>query len=296
MLYRATHITRYVYEQPVSQCLTEARLIPRSFDGQTLRESRIAVEPEPAVSGRRRDYFGNEVATFEVFQRHDRLTATATSLVEVVPRTASDLPPAPWDDARRLLVEHPDDASLAAYEFTFGSSFVTTNTTLAEYGRPTFTPGRPMAGAVLELAARIHAEFRYQPKSTSIDVPLTKVLKQREGVCQDFAHLMIGVLRSFGLAARYVSGYLRSRKEYLGAEASHAWVSVYIPGYGWLDIDPTNNVIPSGAHITLAWGRDYGDVSPVKGITLGGGGQTVQVEVRVEPVESGGTQAPRQAT
>jgi transglutaminase-like putative cysteine protease len=139
---------------------------------------------------------------------------------------------------------------------------------------------------VLELSARIHKEFQYKPKSTSIDIPLVDVLTQRQGVCQDFAHVMIGVLRSYGLAARYVSGYLRSRVEYVGAEASHAWVAVFVPGYGWLNVDPTNNVIPSDRHITLGWGRDFGDVSPVKGITLGGGGQTVNVEVRVDPVES----------
>ena len=286
MLYNITHITRYFYEQPVSQCLTEARLTPRSFESQDVRELRIVVHPEPADFGQHKDYFGNQVTTFSVLQTHDRLTATASSVVEVMPRPDVQLPTVAWDEVRALLQDHRDDESLRAYEFIFDSPFVTTDARLADYGRPTFTAGRPLVDAVLELSARIHKEFQYKPKSTSIDIPLVDVLMQRQGVCQDFAHVMIGVLRSRGLAARYVSGYLRSRAQYVGAEASHAWVAVFVPGYGWLNVDPTNNVIPSDRHITLGWGRDFGDVSPVKGITLGGGGQTVNVEVRVDPVES----------
>ena len=137
---------------------------------------------------------------------------------------------------------------------------------------------------VLDLSERIHSDFKYKPLSTSIDIPLVEVLRNRRGVCQDFAHVMIGALRSHRLAARYVSGYVRTGGEYQGAQASHAWVSVFFPGTGWLDFDPTNDVMPSEGHITLAWGRDYGDVTPVKGITLGGRGQTVEVEVYVKPV------------
>ena len=175
--------------------------------------------------------------------------------------------------------------TLAAYEFVFDSPFVAASPQLAAFGAATFTPGRHLAEAVTELSTRIHKEFSYKPKSTSIDSSLEDVLSRRQGVCQDFAHVMIGVMRSYRLAARYVSGYLRSGAKYLGAEASHAWVSVYLPGYGWLDLDPTNNVLPSDGHVTVAWGRDYGDVTPVKGISLGGGGQVVDVVVRVEPVE-----------
>lgn len=282
MIYRATHVTQYTYEAQVSQCVTEARLKPRAFPGQDLREWRIDVDPAPLGFEHRRDYFGNHVTTFMVLNTHDTFTTTATSVIEVLPRVAEDPPAVSWDAVVERLVVHPDDESLAAYEFVFDSPFVSAYPALAEYGRQTFIPGRPLADAALELSHRIHTEFRYQPKSTSIDMPLIQVLKQKQGVCQDFAHVMIGVLRSYGLAARYVSGYLRSGANFQGAQASHAWVAVFIPDYGWLPFDPTNDVIPSDGHLTLAWGRDYGDVTPVKGVALGGGKQNVQVEVHVE--------------
>ena len=154
---------------------------------------------------------------------------------------------------------------------------------LADYARISFTEGRPIVDASRDLMRRIHADFRYEPKATSVDTPLIEAFRSRRGVCQDFAHVMVGALRSIGLAARYVSGYLRSGA-LVGAEASHAWVAVCVPGSGWLELDPTNNVRPGIGHVTLAWGRDYGDVTPVKGIALGGGQQIVEVEVRVEPV------------
>jgi transglutaminase-like putative cysteine protease len=281
MLYRATHVTRYLYQSPVSQCLSEARLTPRTFGAQLVHESEIKVEPEPSTSERRQDYFGNQVSTFSVFQRHDRFTTTASSTIEILPKPEREIPEVSWNEVRELLTDHSTDELMEAYEFVFDSPFVPTHARLAEYGKPTFTGNRPLAEAVLDLSHRIHADFKYQPESTSIDIPLIKVLDQRKGVCQDFAHLMIGVLRTQGLAARYVSGYLRSGT---GAEASHAWVSVFIPDYGWLQVDPTNDVVPKDGHLTVAWGRDYGDVTPVKGIALGGGTQAVQVEVRVVPI------------
>jgi transglutaminase-like putative cysteine protease len=291
MLYQATHTTHYTYEQPVSHCLSEARLTPRnlSYQGrphQRVLRTRIDVHPEPAVFERRQDYFGNQVSAFSVFRAHDHLTATATSIVDVSPWQQPAFPMIAWEQAQHALSAHPDADLMAAYEFVFDSPFVAASPGLADYARPTFAPGRNLVEAVQELSHRIHEEFRYKPKSTSIEVPLQDVLRRREGVCQDFAHVMIGALRSWHLAARYVSGYLRSGADVQGAEASHAWVAVLIPGYGWLDLDPTNDVIPSDGHITLAWGRDYGDVTPIKGITLGGGGQKVDVEVHVTPVTS----------
>lgn len=282
MLYQATHITRYKYDQPVAQCLNEARLTPRTTSRQRVLESRIDVEPKPTVFERRKDYFGNEVTTFSVLQTHERLITSATSIVEVKPRGPLGLPPATWEEARLHLTEHADADALEAFEFIFESPFVPSDPELARYARPSFTPGRPLAEAVQDLSHRVHEEFLYKPKSTSIETPLEEVLRSRRGVCQDFAHVLIGALRSQHLAARYVSGYLRSGEKVTGAEASHAWVSAFLPGYGWLDLDPTNDLVPSDGHITLAWGRDYSDVPPVKGITLGGGGQKVDVEVRVE--------------
>jgi transglutaminase-like putative cysteine protease len=260
--------------------LTEARLTPRTFPGQTLHESRLHVKPEPAVLEHRDDYFGNHVTTFAIFKTHEYFSATAVSVVEVEPRTFGMIPTISWEEVRDSIA-----GEMGPYEFVFDSRYVASAPELAEYARPTFAAGRPMVDAVTELSHRIHAEFRYAPKSTSIDMPLLEVLGNRCGVCQDFAHIMIGALRSLRLPARYVSGYLRSGASYQGADASHAWVSVFVPGSGWLDFDPTNDVRPSEGHVTLGWGRDYGDVTPVKGIALGGGEQIVEVEVRVEPIQ-----------
>jgi transglutaminase-like putative cysteine protease len=205
-------------------------------------------------------------------------------VVEVLPPGGEILSSPAWEVVRDLLAIPLDVNSIAASEFIFDSPYISALAELREYARPTFTPGRSLFCALQELTGRIHDEFTYQPKSTSIDTPLLEVLHSRQGVCQDFAHLMIGALRSLRLAARYVSGYIRSGPQFQGAAASHAWVSVFDPQNGWLGFDPTNNMMTSDAHITLAWGRDYSDVTPVKGLTLGGGGQSVEVEVRVQPL------------
>jgi len=285
MLYRVTHSTRYNYPSPVTQCFTEARLTPRAFPGQQLREHSLQVTPFPAYLHERKDYFGNDVSTFAVFERHDRFAAVAESVVDVETARTDMLTSPPWEDVSELLALPLDPDSIAASEFIFDSPYISALKELREYARPTFTSGRPLLDAMQELTRRIHDEFKYQPKSTSIDTPLLDVLQNRRGVCQDFAQLMIGALRSLRLSARYVSGYIRSGPRFQGAAASHAWVSVFDPQNGWLGFDPTNNMMTSEAHITLAWGRDYSDVTPVKGLTLGGGGQSVEVEVRVQPLE-----------
>jgi transglutaminase-like putative cysteine protease len=285
MLYEVTHITRYNYEAPVSQCLNEVRLTPRSLPHQKVRESHIEVDPHPAFVYERKDYFGNYVASFGVFDSHERLTANATSVVDIGPgRLGESNSPRGWQDVRDQIAAGADSECLLASEFTYESPFVPLSPQLAAYGHTGFGANRPLIDVVLDLSQRVHRDFRYQPMSTSIDVPLVDVLEKRRGVCQDFAHVMIGVLRAQRLAARYVSGYVRGGPQVQGAQASHAWVSVFFPDTGWLDFDPTNNVMPSESHITLAWGRDYGDVTPVKGVTLGGRGQTVEVEVYVKPV------------
>ena len=284
MLYRITHSTRYDYPSPVTQCFTEARLTPRAFPGQQVREHSLQINPFPAFMHERKDYFGNDVSTFAVFEKHDRFAAIASSVVEVLPLGGEILSSPAWEVVRDLLAIPLDVNSIAASEFIFDSPYISALAELREYARPTFTPGRSLFCALQELTGRIHDEFTYQPKSTSIDTPLLEVLHSRQGVCQDFAHLMIGALRSLRLAARYVSGYIRSGPQFQGAAASHAWVSVFDPQNGWLGFDPTNNMMTSDAHITLAWGRDYSDVTPVKGLTLGGGGQSVEVEVRVQPL------------
>ena len=284
MLYQITHSTRYTYPSPVTQCFSEAHLTPRALPGQRVGEHRLEINPIPAFLNSRQDYFGNEVSVFAVFERHDRFSAVASSVVEVDPVDGEIPSSPPWEQVRDLLARPLDVQSIAAAEFIFDSPYVSALAELAEYARPSFTPGRSLLSALQELTCRIHDEFRYQPMSTSIDTPLLEILRNRQGVCQDFAHLMIGALRSLRLSARYVSGYIRSGPQFQGAAASHAWVSVFDPQNGWLGFDPTNNMMTSDAHITLAWGRDYSDVTPVKGLTLGGGGQSVEVEVRVQPL------------
>jgi transglutaminase-like putative cysteine protease len=285
VIYQVTHTTRYTYQAAVAQCLSEVRLTPRMLPGQRLLEHEIHVEPQPVSFGHRKDYFGNDVTTFAVFEKHKQLEATARSLVDLEPPRADTLISGAWEQARSLLSSAAAGPALEAFEFLFDSPFVSAGPELAAYARPTFTSGRPLMDALQELSHRIHTEFSYEPNSTSIEMPLTRILESRRGVCQDFAHIMIGAVRSLRLAARYVSGYLRSGTNFQGAQASHAWVAVFVPEIGWQEFDPTNDVMPSDGHITLAWGRDYGDVTPVKGITLGGGGQMVDIEVLVEPQE-----------
>lgn len=282
MLYTAHHITRHLYATSASQCINELRLTPRELANQHLHESYITIEPEAALCWRV-DYFGNRVATVSLFEPHDHLVIEANSIVKVSPRLQEPTCDMSWEQAREYIETHPTAETIAALEYRFNSPFVARSGELADYARPTFSPGRLLLDALRELNTRIHDEFSYKPCSTSIDMPLVQVLHNRQGVCQDFSHVMIGALRSLRLPARYVSGYLRSSANFQGAEASHAWVSVFVPNAGWIDFDPTNNVMADERHVTLAWGRDYGDAMPVKGITIGGGAQRIEVEVRVEP-------------
>jgi transglutaminase-like putative cysteine protease len=282
MLFQVTHTTRYSYQNPVSHSLNEVRLTPRQVAGQEVRKTEIRVQPEPAFMHHRTDYFGNDVASFELFERHDYLEVTAESLVDVRHEVIDPLPSISWEEARKRISSQTDGAHIEAREFIYSSPYVPAAPQLYEYARKTFAPGRDLLEAAQELTHRIHEEFKYRPQSTSIDVRLSDVMRHRRGVCQDFAHVMIGALRSHQLAARYVSGYVRPGPRVQGAQASHAWVSIFFPENGWLGFDPTNDLMVSDNHVMLAWGRDYGDVTPVKGISLGGGGQTVKVEVYVQ--------------
>ena len=281
MRFEVTHTTRFNYEAPVARCLNEVRITPRQSESQHVIHTAIHVDPAPAFVRQRKDYFGNDVSTFAVVDVHYKLAVTATSLVEVNP-TAATASSATWEAARDWLAASAEGDALAASEFLYASPYVPGLAELGTFAQDTFAPGRPLLEAAQELSHRVYTEFEYAPKATSIDMPLADVLRNRRGVCQDFAHLMIGALRSRRLAARYVSGYIRAGANVQGAQASHAWVAVFVPGSGWLQFDPTNNVVPTDSHVTLAWGRDYGDVTPVKGVTLGGGGQTVEVEVYVK--------------
>lgn len=293
MDYKITHATVYSYSQTVPICHNEVHLTPREHPRQKRLASRLAIRPQPETIDNQLDYFGNHVSYFTVEVGHERLTVTASSRVRV-----SEPPPLPssetaWEAIRdRLAVGH-GPPFLEACQFAFDSPHVTTSPELAEFAAESFTPARPWLEALTDLTRRIHTEFRYDKTATTISTPLDDVVRLRRGVCQDFAHLEIGCLRSLGLPARYVSGYLvtsppAGQARLIGADASHAWVSAFSPDHGWVDIDPTNDQIPSTKHITLAWGRDYSDVAPIKGVFIGGGQHGMTVSVDVAPLSGNG--------
>jgi transglutaminase-like putative cysteine protease len=288
MVYRISHVTSYDYSDAVSICHNEARLTPRATDHQRVLRSQLLVEPAVASLVQETDYFGNVVHWFSLQEAHTRLSVTAMSEVDVkrFEPPAAGLS-APWETVRDELRSERSPESLAAYELTFESTHVKLDAELADYARPSFVAGRPLLAAALDLTRRIHAEFQYEPGSTTVATPPKEVLRARRGVCQDFAHLEIAMLRSLGLAARYVSGYVYNRPKagervLTGADASHAWLGLYVPGFGYVDLDPTNGVIPSDEHVTLAWGRDFSDASPLKGVILGGGAHQLTVAVDVD--------------
>jgi transglutaminase-like putative cysteine protease len=289
MIYHVTHTTTYQYSEAVALCQNIAHLTPRPGFRQMSRDFALDITPIPAVLTNRLDYFGNPEVFFSVQEPHRCLTIHASHIAEVMPVMPQDpLRTAPWENVRDMLSRQRDPEVLEAYEFAFDSHHIQASANLAEYAAQSFTRGRPVLDAALDLTHRIHADFRYDRRATTVSTSLQEVFANRRGVCQDFAHLQIGCLRSLGLAARYVSGYLSTnpppgQKRLVGADASHAWVSLYCAEAGWIDVDPTNDMVPSDHHILLAWGRDYDDVSPVKGVILGGGTPKVVVSVDVAP-------------
>jgi len=284
MMLRATHTTTYLYSDPVSICHTEVHLAPRDDRNQHVIEHNLSVDPMPDMMFGHKDYFGNDVIYFSIHEPHQTLTIAAESIIEIAAADPFEptLTPA-WEMARGEEWRHDDFHALRAYQFVFESPRITLGPEFAEYAAPSFIADRPLLEAAMDLCHRIHTGFHYDKEATTVVTPVADVLESRRGVCQDFAHFMIACLRSLGLAARYVSGYLRSGG--IGSEASHAWISLFCPGFGWLDIDPTNDQLVNGNHVTLAWGRDYSDVAPVHGVALGGGDQVINVAVKVRPVE-----------
>lgn len=293
MNYRIIHSTKFRHSEPVPLSHNEARLSPRDFSRQTCTRNRYQITPKPRVFRKRFDYFGNQVCYFSIEEPHSELTVTVTSEV-LVTSTGYDTPgPAddiPWEAARNLLLES-DHFDIAEHrDFLLDSSLITASAQLRAYATPSFPMGRPLLAAARDLMERIYHDFAYVPGFTEISTPLEEVLAHRRGVCQDFAHLAIGCMRSMGLAARYVSGYIETlpppgQEKLVGTDASHAWFSVYVPEYGWMDFDPTNNQIPMDRHITLAWGRDYADVPPLRGVIYTSGSQVMDVTVDVMRLE-----------
>lgn len=281
----ATHITRYWYSEPVSLCHTEVHLAPRSRKNQTVLDHELTVVPAPEALLSREDYFGNPATFFSIHEPHRELIVTSRGLVELAaaPPPNLDLSP-PWEEVRNAVRSYDaEQGSFDASQFIYGSPYIQTGAAFAEYAASSFAPGRRFLDGVNDLSRRIYKDFKYDRRATTVATPVAEVLHSKRGVCQDFAHLMIACLRSLKLPARYVSGYLRTTGKLVGGDASHAWVSAWCPVFGWQDFDPTNNVMPQDEHVTVAWGRDYSDVSPVKGVALGGGEQVISVSVDVSP-------------
>jgi transglutaminase-like putative cysteine protease len=291
VIYDLDHRTVFSYAQSVSISHHVLHLAPRARPRQTCMSSAIMVAPAPTIRHESHDYFGNPVTYLTVQEPHRELQvhARARILVEAGAPAAPESSPA-WEQVARLLETGRDAETLDAYQYAFDSPYVASDDEAYDFAQASFAPGRPVLAAAMDLTARIFEAFDYRGAVTDVSTPVREVLRTRKGVCQDFAHLEIACLRSHGLAARYVSGYLLTRPpagkaRMVGADASHAWVAVWCPGTGWVEFDPTNNLIPGDEHITLAWGRDYGDVSPINGFIVGGGEHEVAVAVDVVPVE-----------
>lgn len=290
MRYHVIHRTTCTYESPVTVCHYTARLEPRVLPTQDCPWHELTIRPEPVEKAGRSDYFGNHCVYFEIEGSHQKLEVIARSLVEIPeiePPDPFDTPA--WESVRDACRADLPSAATTAGEFVFASQLIPVGPEFADYARPSFPARRPVLEGVCDLNRRIHEDFIFDPAATDHATPVTEVLENRRGVCQDFAQVMIACLRSIGLPARYVSGYLETmpppgQPKLVGADASHAWVSVFCgEAAGWMDADPTNNVLPAERHITLGWGRDFADVSPLRGVTLGSGEHRLQVAVDVLP-------------
>jgi len=290
LIYDIRHRTTFTYEDVVSVSHHVLHLVPRRHPRQRPLQTAMVIDPAPTVDSDGKDYFGNSVYYLTIQEPHDRLMVEARSRVEVLPLAGpSDLAASdPWERVRDTLAGVADEALLQAYQFAFDSPYALSNDDVYDYALRSFQPGRPILEAAMDLTTRIYREFEYRGGVSDVSTPVRDVFAMRKGVCQDFAHLQIACFRSLGLAARYVSGYLlthppEGKEKLVGSDASHAWVSLWCANDGWVDFDPTNNVIPDVEHIIVGWGRDYGDVSPINGFIVGGGAHQIAVAVDVNP-------------
>lgn len=290
MRYALTHRTTYRYRSDVAVSHHLARLRPRELPWQQVSGFELQVDPLPVVADERIDWYGNPTNFFSIGSPHEKLTVTARSWVTVAtPLLPIAAQTPPWESVRRRCASDVLTPDSAVGEFRFDSPHIARKAAFAEYAVPSFPRDRPLLEAVSDLTARIYREFKFDARATTVATPLDEVLQHRRGVCQDFAHLAIASLRSLGLPARYVSGYLETqpppgRARLVGADASHAWFAVWCPGHGWIDADPTNNIFPGDRHVTVAWGRDFSDVSPLRGVAVGGGDHALGVSVDVAPL------------
>ncbi|MFT4023089.1 MAG: transglutaminase family protein [Flavihumibacter sp.] len=291
MTYHITHTTEYKYHQEVALCHNIARLLPRNTSMQTLRKSTVKISPLPDVMEAYEDFYGNNVLYFAVQEEHSALKVTVQTQIEKKPQpayTAGLYQSYSWEEALQE-VQYPSGRYFDARQFTGSTPMTAFNQEIHTYASRSFTPGRSFFDATFDLIQRIYKDFEYKPGFTSVATPLQEVMELKKGVCQDFAHLAIAGIRSLGLPARYVSGYLETlappgKEKLTGVDASHAWLSIFIPDTGWVDFDPTNNMLTGDQHITIGWGRDYADVPPLKGVILSAGPHQLEVSVDVRRV------------
>jgi transglutaminase-like putative cysteine protease len=285
--YRVSHVTTYCYGEPVTVSHNVLHLAPINTPRQRVESFTLNITPAPAVQHQRVDYFGNRVDFFTVQDQHTELIVRAESVLEVEPAFALDARiTEAWEVVRDHLFHPNGDEEVRASEFRYDSPLVPTGPDYAAYALVSFTPNRPLLDAALDLVRRIHVDFIYDPKATAVTTTVPEVFAKRRGVCQDFAHVGIACLRSIGLASRYVSGYLETAPppgqiKLVGVDASHAWLSLWCPGIGWVGLDPTNDCLASDRHLIVAVGRDFTDISPTKGVILGGGTHEVSAVVDV---------------
>jgi len=292
MKYRISHTTQYLSNNKVGIGMNQVHLSPRETPRQTCLFHRIYADPIPTTNDRQLDYFGNQVHYFSFENGYKDLEIKSISRVRITPRALSaDAQSPPFEEVLDRLQEPLSPEILHAREMTCISPNIPFFAPpIADYARQSFTKGKPLLVGLRELLNRFNNDFQFDGTSTTVHTPVIDVFEDKRGVCQDFAQLLIAMLRGIGLPARYVSGYLRTvppegRKRLRGADASHAWVSVYAGDLGWVDVDPTNNMVVSEDHVTIAWGRDYTDVPPVRGIVIGAGPHSLKVHVDVEPYD-----------
>ncbi|HEX3802099.1 MAG TPA: transglutaminase family protein [Solirubrobacteraceae bacterium] len=293
-VYRVTHRTEYAYEQPVSSSYGQLHMLPRELPVQRCRSAGVSIAPEPELLRERVDFFGNRVAYFALHEPHQRLSVTVSSVVEVQERAAelSLFGQHSWEQARDTVAAGAEGIPQEVVQYVLDSPRAASAGAYRDYAAAALTPGAGVFEAVAALCSQIHADFEYRPGSTSVTTPLAEAFANRRGVCQDFAHVGIACLRSLGLPARYVSGYLETdpppgRAKLTGADGSHAWLSVFVPEAGWVDVDPTNDQFVGDRYITTAIGRDYGDVPPMNGVIYTPG-RTERLEVAVDVVALSG--------
>lgn len=298
MEYAVRHRTTYRYIQDVANSCHVAHLVPRDTPQQHVRETALAIVPQPALTSRQLDYFGNVQHLFAVEHPYKAFEVVSESRVMVhEPARLAEDDDVPWEKVRDALERADNVAARDAVQFLFDSPLTAMRSDPADYALRSFTPSRGILSAAADLTSRIHRDFRYDTTVTDACTSVEKVFQIRAGVCQDLAHVALAALRSVGLAARYVSGYLLTapppgQPRLVGTDASHAWFAVWVPTCGWVDFDPTNNMRAGLSHITVAWGRDYSDVVPLGGIVTGGGEHVVEVGVDVLPMASPAEQGP----